>query len=99
MVCAELGSYGPAGTATRFKRVAGERLSRPEPHPWTRLTGTIAANHSAGASAREDLLEGLQGPRVLRLTQPEHRLLAHFGAAVAAGDLAQQRHPFLRREL
>ena len=25
--------YGPAGMATRLKRVAGERLSRPEPPP------------------------------------------------------------------
>ena len=29
----ELVPYGPAGMATRLKRVAGERLGRPEPPP------------------------------------------------------------------
>ena len=41
LVCAELASYGPAGTATRFKRVAGERLSRPELSPMDVANDTL----------------------------------------------------------
>jgi hypothetical protein len=44
-------------------------------------------------------LEKLHGPRIARLTQPEHCLLAHVGIAVGSRELDQLRHRFVLRQL
>ena len=43
--------------------------------------------------------KNLTRARVVRLAEPEHRLLAHFGVAVGARDLHQLRHAFVLRQL
>src|SRR5438105_2618295 len=48
---------------------------------------------------QENLFEERDGARVVRLPEPEHRLLAHLGIAVRARDLHQLRHAFVFRQL
>lgn len=50
-----------------------------------------------GALPREDLLEEFNRTPVLRLPQPEHRLLPHRRIGVISSDLNQPRNPFILR--
>src|SRR5688500_19441580 len=47
----------------------------------------------------ENLFEELEGARILRLAEPEHRLLADGGVLVVAGLVDQQRHALVLRQL
>src|SRR5207302_509869 len=48
--------------------------------------------HQPSPSFGEDLLKQRDRPRVVRLAQPEQRLLAHTRTGVGAGDADQDRH-------
>src|SRR4029453_7694224 len=50
-------------------------------------------------SLQENFFEELDRTRIVRLTEPEHRLLADFDALVRPRDVNQARHAFLLRHL
>src|SRR5262249_25436054 len=55
--------------------------------------------HSRPGSALQDLLEEREGAGVVRLAEPEDRLVADGGIAVLAGGVDEQRHALVFREL
>src|SRR4030095_16087182 len=50
-------------------------------------------------SLQENFLEELERSRIVRLTEPEHRLLADLDVLVRPRDVNQPRHAFLLRHL
>src|SRR2546422_1068870 len=50
-------------------------------------------------SPEQDLLEKLQGPRILGLPEPENRLFSDRRIAIGPRHLDQQRHAFVTRKL
>src|SRR2546427_1794342 len=59
----------------------------------------ISAPHSAGLLPQQNVFEELDRTRIVRLSEPEHRLLADLGVPIAARDLDQLRHAFVLRHL
>src|SRR4051812_47151792 len=78
------GAATPVMDAWRSTSVAGEAMDVPA------LISLLL---------QQDVFEELHRTRIVRLTEPEHRLLADLRITMAARDLDQARHPFVGRHL
>jgi hypothetical protein len=68
-----------------------------QPPPRLRRSAVASAKAEDPPLLFQHLLEERERAWVARLSEPEHRLLADPGVAVAASDLDQLRHTFILR--
>src|SRR5262245_51850436 len=88
------------GAARAPSTTAARSFMRPMLAPGPGLAScTSRARQDLAPSVSQDLLEERERPRVLRLAEPEHRLLADLPGPVGARDPDEVRHALVGREL